>query len=279
MSAGQAWQESTYERDVSARRSLARRWTRSDPCSVRIDSAWNWTPRKCGPRTRWMSPVSGSASTERPAGRTRPSSRRVGRDPADEGVVEADPLLSAVDDRPRPACPGRRCPCRRGGSRACRTAPGGPGTPRGTACRRRADGRPPGGTSRSWGRHRRAGRPARDRRRRGRHRRATRRRTGDGGRPRWSCRHAEDVRSMFTKSSSPSRIATCWPASRRSGGAPAWSVSQNFESRWLRELSAISTSSSLGQVGRCRTPARPACSTSPNAERMPPALASVSATS
>ena len=50
--------------------------------------------------------------------------------------------------------------------------------------------------------------------------------------------------SMFTKSSSPWRIAMVLPASDGAGGAPAWSVSQNFASRWLRESSAISTSSS-----------------------------------
>ena len=49
---------------------------------------------------------------------------------------------------------------------------------------------------------------------------------------------------MFTKSSSPCRIAIVLPASDGAGGAPAWSVSQNFASRWLREFSAISTSSS-----------------------------------
>ena len=50
---------------------------------------------------------------------------------------------------------------------------------------------------------------------------------------------------MLTKSSSPSRITTLLPASRGSGGEPAWSVSQNELSRRLRALSASSTSSSL----------------------------------
>ena len=63
--------------------------SRSKPFSVRIDSAWNWIPRKCGPATRWTSPVSGSASTATPAG--------VGRPRADERVVEADVLLAPVE--------------------------------------------------------------------------------------------------------------------------------------------------------------------------------------
>src|SRR6478609_12128220 len=47
-------------------------------------------PRECGPRIRWMSPDSGSASTSTPSGSGPPGA-------ADEGVVEADPLGAAVD--------------------------------------------------------------------------------------------------------------------------------------------------------------------------------------
>ena len=68
------------------------------------------------------------------------------------------------------------------------------------------------------------------------------------------------------------------PTSEGAGGAPAWSVNQNFASRWLREFSAISTSSSwVRSVIAAGVPVAPG--TSPNAERMPPALACVSATS
>ena len=49
---------------------------------------------------------------------------------------------------------------------------------------------------------------------------------------------------MFTKSSSPSRIATRFPSSTGSGRAPDWSVSQKDESRWLRAKSSSRTSSS-----------------------------------
>ncbi len=47
----------------------------ANPFSVRIDSAWNCTPRKCGPATRWMSPVAGSASTFTPGGTSSVSAR------------------------------------------------------------------------------------------------------------------------------------------------------------------------------------------------------------
>ena len=83
---------------------------------------------------------------------------------------------------------------------------------------------------------------------------------------------------MFTKSSSPSRITTLFPASRGSGAEPPWSVSQNVESRRLRALSVISTSSSLTSSARSVL-GTGAGGTSPKALRMPPALAWVSATS
>ena len=68
------------------------------------------------------------------------------------------------------------------------------------------------------------------------------------------------------------------PARLGAGGAPAWSVSQNFASRWLREFSAIRTSSSWVRSAIADgAPVAPG--TSPKADRMPPALASVSATS
>ena len=50
--------------------------------------------------------------------------------------------------------------------------------------------------------------------------------------------------SMLTKSSSPSSTTTRLPTSDGTGGVPDWSVSQNWLSRWLREPSAMSTSSS-----------------------------------
>ncbi len=84
--------------------------------------------------------------------------------------------------------------------------------------------------------------------------------------------------SMLAKSSSPCRIATDRPVSSGAGAAPDWSVSQNFESRWLREFNAISTSSSRARSA-ISAGARDARGTRPNALRMPPALAAVSATS
>ena len=83
---------------------------------------------------------------------------------------------------------------------------------------------------------------------------------------------------MFTKSSSPSRITTLLPASRGSGLASDWSVSQNVDSRRLRALRASSTSSSVTSSAMSTSGAG-AAGTRPNAERMPPALACVSATS
>ena len=85
-------------------------------------------------------------------------------------------------------------------------------------------------------------------------------------------------RSMFTKSSSPSRITAVRPLSSTDGAAPPWSVSQNLLSRWLRDaerdehvLVAARARDPLGGAG--------GASTRPNAVRMPPAFASVSATS
>ena len=89
---------------------------------------------------------------------------------------------------------------------------------------------------------------------------------------------ASTCRSMFTKSSSPSRMTAVRPFSSGAGGDPPWSVSQNRLSRWLREPSAMTTSSSWVSSSRpCAAPV--ACSTRPNAARMPPAFACVSATS
>jgi hypothetical protein len=83
---------------------------------------------------------------------------------------------------------------------------------------------------------------------------------------------------MLTKSSSPSRIAAVRPLSSGVGAAPPWSVSQNFESRWLRDASAIRTSSS--RVSSAIPSAGAAgASPRPKALRMPPAFAQVSATS
>ena len=81
--------------------------------------------------------------------------------------------------------------------------------------------------------------------------------------------------SMLTKSSSPSTITTRLPVSVGTGAAPDWSVSQNWLSRWLREPSAMSTSSSRVNASNPSTGSG-AASTSPNALRMPEALAHVS---
>ena len=83
---------------------------------------------------------------------------------------------------------------------------------------------------------------------------------------------------MFTKSSSPWRITTSFPASAGSAGSPAWSVSQKRESRWLRDPRASTTSSSRARSAMS-VPSEVAAGASPNALRMPPALARVSATS
>ena len=88
---------------------------------------------------------------------------------------------------------------------------------------------------------------------------------------------ASTCRSMFTKSSSPSTMTAVLPLSSGAGTVPAWSVSQNLLSRWLREPSAITTSSSWVRSSMPSDAA--AGSTSPNADRMPPAFACVSATS
>ena len=212
------------------------------PFSVRIDSAWNCTPRKVGPATRWMSPVAGSDSRDRPGG--RPSG-----DPGDEGVVEADALLAPGDAHRRLGALEDDVLVGKGNPEPCRTAPGARGRPRGRACRRRAGCRSPSGRPRSSGARARGGRRGRVRPRPGRRRRRRPRRrareASRGGSTREPMPSTENTcASMFTKSSSPCRIAIVFPARLGAGGAPAWSVSQNFASRWLREFSAISTSSS-----------------------------------
>ena len=198
---------------------------------MRIDSAWNWMPRKCGPITAWMSPVASSASTRTPSGSVPP----VG-DPADEGVVEADPLGAAVEPDRRLGALEDDVLVAELEARAAGTASGGPGTPRGTAGPTPAGRRPRAGRTRSWvvalarvarpgadddqvgaveGAGRRSPRAAppatSSRRRRGRGRACSRSRPRRAGSP-----------------------PSC-PARPGSAGSPAWSVSQKRESRWLRE--------------------------------------------
>ena len=57
-----------------ASRSRIRSRSSAKPFSVRIDSAWNCTPRKCGPDTMCTSPVAGSVATVTPSG-SAPSGR------------------------------------------------------------------------------------------------------------------------------------------------------------------------------------------------------------
>ena len=81
--------------------------------------------------------------------------------------------------------------------------------------------------------------------------------------------------SMLTKSSSPSSTTTRLPTSDGTGGVPDWSVSQNWLSRWLREPSAMSTSSSRVNASNSGSGSG-AWSTRPKALRMPDAFAQVS---
>ena len=171
-------------------------------------------PRKCGPRDQVD--VAG-----RRVGRDG-DARRAGRPPAraDEGVVEADVLLAPVEVDRATGCPGRRCPCRPGRSPsrlAQHLVAQADREERLPALEQRR--RPPAGTPRSSGGRRRAGRRARGRRSPGRSRRARRRRSPRGARRSRSCPStARTCRSMFTKSSSPSRTTTVLPLSSAAGG-------------------------------------------------------------
>ena len=224
------------------------------------------------PDDRWMSPDSGSASTGR-----RPAALVAG--PGRRTCCRSRPARSGRRSRPATGCPGRRCPCRRAGSRARGTASGGPGRPRGTAARRPAALATASRIGAILGSSPSRGSP-------GPGPTITRSKPSSIPGAYSSCRTTSLVmpstprtwRSMFTKSSSPSRITTALAREPRVRGRAALVGEPEPAEPRLRASRASSTSSSrtssamfvLG-VG--------AGGTRPKALRMPPAFACVSATS
>ena len=175
-------------------------------------------------------------------------------------------------------CPGTRCPCRQLDGRA---GPHSTWWPRHTArngCCRSSSASTAAGRPRSSGRRRRVGHRAGP----------TITRSAASKRPvrvalvaddgAGHAEHGEHVPQHVHEVVLAVEDRPRSPASAGAGGAPAWSVNQNRLSRWLREFSAISTSSSRARSA-ISSPAPAPAGTRPNAVRMPPALACVSATS
>ena len=223
----------------------------------------------CWVGRRPFTPVGKSGSESRPGRRRCCRTRRSPHDRRSHrrlGALEDDVLVGQRE------------------SRAGRTAPGGPGTPRGTACRSRAGRRSSARYAAIFGWSCSRGSPGPG---------PTTTRSTSSKAPSTPCSSSvswrttrepmPSTREHVARACSRSRprratIAIVRPASVGAGGAPAWSVSQNFASRWLRRVQRDQHVLVLGEVGDRGRRTR-GSGTSPNADRMPPALASVSATS
>ena len=106
-------------REAHPNSSSSRPRSSAKPFSVRIDSAWNCTPRKFGPATRCTSPVAGSASDASPRETVlrRPGRRRCCRSRRAPRARRSHRRLGALEDD---VLVGK------GNPEPCRTAPGGP---------------------------------------------------------------------------------------------------------------------------------------------------------